>query len=145
MCKSNNNSSTIKIALFTGYGYSGIPEWLLKQLPTPIYGVESRIKLAELLDNLEPTCAKGDTIQEAWNKFSKSKSIENTPYFRVEGQSTVYLKICENTILPLEVEVTIKEVDISKPWRIVSYDGCESIEIFNGIEVKDEKYNVCEW
>lgn len=143
----NSSNSKIKIAIFSGYGSCDIPEWLLKNLPTPIYGVESRIKLAELLCNLKPTCTEEEATQKAWDKFSKSKSMKRNPYFKIEGDNKVHLKICKDVAgsIPLEVEVSIEEIDISKPWRITEYDGGEYVEVFNGISVKDEKYNMCEW
>lgn len=142
------SNSKIILAVFSGYGSCDIPKWLLKDLPTPIYGIESRIKLAQLLEELEPTCKScedGD-IQQLWNDFAKSRSLKHTPYFKVDGDNKVYLKTSnENETLFYEVEVSIKEVDITKPWRLVEYDGGEYIEVFNGVTVKDEKYNLCEW
>lgn len=126
----------VRIAIFSGYGSNYIPDMFkgkIKEVDT----VGSRVKLAKLIDELEVNASE-DKAEEAREELNNNKrkyiKFENNPqvYFYSKGISWLY-------------SVKIVDIDTTKPWRICEYDGGEYIDIFDGVTVKDEEYNMCEW
>lgn len=139
-------SNTIKVAVFSGYGGDGVPKEILDKMKCKeMYSAEFRVELAKIIDELPINCFDVN----GFVNYYKSMETDNPKVYYIKyldgTRMRIYLKDCNGYALKYPVEVTICEVDTTKPWRVTEYDGAESIESLNKIRVVDEKYNMCEW
>lgn len=122
----------MKIALFTGFGINKFPSFLKVEG----VGIEKRVNLAKEISKLpimhnEPTFDDRRDLEQGKVKYF---------HYLIKGEEGFIFNERHELF-----NISIVDIDTSKPWKIVDYDGAESIEYFEGVKVLDEKYNLCEW
>ena len=78
--------SKIRVAIFSGYGDWSVPNKLKDKLEG-LSGVEFRVKLAELLDNLHVNCEE-EEVGERYRLLEKRKGDF---YLKIPNSDKVYL------------------------------------------------------
>lgn len=135
--------SNIRVALFSGFGSCDVPKRFHNKLVgLEIDSVPYRIKLAEILDDLPLNCKNREEFEKKYKDLDSGKN--GIFYVKYIDKDHEYIFVKDKS-MTYPTEISIKDVDTSKPWRITEYDGAESLEIYAGIKVIDEQYNMCEW
>lgn len=136
----------IRVAVFSGYGGDSVPKEILdKMVCKDLYSAEFRVELAKILDALPVNCKEEKEFVSTYKRMQYG--VAKTTYIKYmeDKRPRLYLRDDSNYSVKYPVEIEIRDIDMSKPWRVVEYDGAESIEVFSGVSVKEEKYNMCEW
>ena len=119
----------MKIILFTSFGGSFLPKEITDKLKD---GEDFRVRMAEEVDKLPFVSEPYEGFISSDKTYLRSSNAPNIIYSKSEDGRLVS-------------RAKIESVDTSKPWRIVDYDGVESIEYFNGVTVINADTNECEW
>lgn len=127
----------VKVAIYKGFGCNKIPKRFKGSISD--FSIESRVKLAEELLKIKVYEGPLPLSEEIVNEeFKKGNDIIHVvtkgreEFVCLESKCDCYI-------------IDVVEVDTSKPWRLSDYDGSEGIEYFDGVQVVNEKYNMCNW
>lgn len=128
----------IRVALHGTFGTMSVPDILKDKIDK---NKNYRLEMARLIDEL-PCIGQGDICD-----LTESLLNLEIPYFKRKYNCVVsfYYKL-PNDEFPEGIDmIRVESVDNTKPWRIVDYDGVESVEYFKGVTVLDEVTNESNW
>lgn len=134
----------MKIVIYSGYGSCYVPPVMRKEIENEDF-IHGRIKLASILEDLEPT--HEELIQTIYDEFvsENPKDKETLHYLKCsKDPSIVYVKNLED-VYGFTYKMEVVDVDTSRIWKIIEYDGAEGIEYFSEPRIIDKDLNFGEW
>ena len=142
----------MKVLLFTGYGESAYTKRMLEAAKSQTGRLADRTgKVVEIVEQAEVIKVtkenENDIFEELKNRLKKDTELILGVEF--SNLNEEYCKFIRYYIwdpdIKWVVEMAIIDVDTSKPWKIIDYDGAESIEYFQGVKILDQETNYAEW
>ena len=106
--------SKIKIVIFGGFGASGFPKHIAKQIKEKEF---PQNRCGSIIDILE----KYPSLEEVKELKAKYEKLKVDEVLRAGNRFYFGAK-------PYNISCTIEEVDTSRPWTFGEYDGAEGIE-----------------
>jgi len=142
----------MKVLLFTGYGESAYTKRMLEAAKSQTGRLADRTgKVVEIVEQAEVIKVnrenESDIFEELKNRLKKdTELILGVEFSSLNEEDRKFIRYyIWDPDIEWVVEMTIIDVDTSKPWRITDYDGAESIEYFQGVKILDQETNYAEW